>query len=426
MSGCYSPASADLLYTRQDQSYSNTALGIIQGANDPVSPLVSNIGGNMGQGLYPFLNNNGKFRVAVSLYTINAKDVINIYNPGTQATWGNKGSWTWPLKEVTTTLSNIRGMTSTGDYLYGVAYDVPVVNRVTTANDSFAEDKVYTFVPDGQADAHGEGLTAYGGDIFAIFSQVEGDPWTDGVYLPNKLVKFDSELNAVASMDMKGKNLDGSSPGSYVRSGKNLYVATLGGVQPFGDGWNPESCIEIVNLNTMEVSQAVSADTVSKSDPTFKHMFTALAVCGEKVYVQATRWTSVDPYTPGYNIRIYETSKDELAKGNIGTLIKTFAGEYGWRCALVYDDVTGYLWSGTGYSICRYDGSEWKEFNENSLGGIISAYVPMSATDDQIDPEPTPDGGGSGGGGGCNGGMGMMALAALIPVLIVSRRKRFF
>ena len=47
-----SSASADLLYTRQDQSYANTALGIIQGDGAPVSPLVSNLGGNQGQGIY--------------------------------------------------------------------------------------------------------------------------------------------------------------------------------------------------------------------------------------------------------------------------------------------------------------------------------------------------------------------------------------
>lgn len=425
MSGYASAAQADLLFTRQDQSYSNTALGIIQGANDPTSPLVSNIGGNAGQGIYPFLNNNGKFRVAVSLYTLNTKDVINIYNPGTQANWGNKGSWTWPLKEVTTSLSNIRSMTSTGDYLYGTAYDVPLVNRVTTANDSFTEDKVYTFVPNGQANAHGEGLVAYGGNVFAIFSQVVGDPWTNGTYLANRLIKFDAELNVVASSDMAGKNLDGFTPGSYIRSGKDLYVATLGGVQQFSSEWNPESGIEIVNLNTMEINQVVSADTVTKSDPSFKHMFTALAISGDKVYVQATKWTSDDPYKPGYSIRIYETSKEELAKGNIGTLAKEFTGTYGWRCALLYDDVTGYLWCGIGYSLWRYDGNEWKEFNENSLGGIISAYVPMSAADDQIDPEPQPEGS-SGGGGGCSGGIAGTVLLTLLPLFVISRKRRFF
>ena len=61
------PARADLLFTRQDNSYANTALGIIQGSGVPVSPLVSNMGGNAGQGIYPFKNADGYFRVAVTL-----------------------------------------------------------------------------------------------------------------------------------------------------------------------------------------------------------------------------------------------------------------------------------------------------------------------------------------------------------------------
>ncbi len=76
------PANADLLFTRQDNGYSNTALGIFHGTSAPVSPLISNMGGNAGQGLYSFKNADGAFRVAVSLYTGNGTDVISIYDPG--------------------------------------------------------------------------------------------------------------------------------------------------------------------------------------------------------------------------------------------------------------------------------------------------------------------------------------------------------
>ena len=81
------PARADLLFTRQDNNYANTALGIVQGAEAPVSPLISNMGGNAGQGLYPFRNADGNFRIAVTLYTGNGTDVIPIYNPGEQSQW---------------------------------------------------------------------------------------------------------------------------------------------------------------------------------------------------------------------------------------------------------------------------------------------------------------------------------------------------
>ena len=101
------PAQADLLFTRQDNGYSNTALGIIQGAGDPVSPLVSNMGGNSGQGIYPFKNADGNFRIAITLYTGNGTDVISIYNPGEQSQWTQQSSWKAPLRQRLPPLSII-------------------------------------------------------------------------------------------------------------------------------------------------------------------------------------------------------------------------------------------------------------------------------------------------------------------------------
>ena len=63
------PAGAELIFTRQDNSYANTALGIVLGDGAPIHPLVSNMGGNQGQGIYPFVNADGNFRVAITLYT---------------------------------------------------------------------------------------------------------------------------------------------------------------------------------------------------------------------------------------------------------------------------------------------------------------------------------------------------------------------
>ena len=68
-------------------------------------------------------------------------------------------------------------------------------------------------------------------------------------YAPNQLVKLDRDLNVLARKPMLGKNLDGFTPGAYIRQGNLLYIATLGGVQPFGNTYNPESCVEIVNLD---------------------------------------------------------------------------------------------------------------------------------------------------------------------------------
>lgn len=372
-----SSASADLLYTRQDQSYANTALGIIQGDGAPVSPLVSNLGGNQGQGIYQFTDGNGESRVAVSLYTSGgASDVINIYNPDASSNWAEASAWNAPV-EVTTSLLNIRRIVSSGSYLYGISYDNYSVNRMAASGDGYAEDKTDSYTEAGK-DTHGEALVAYNRNLYAIFSVASGNVWTNGTYLANKLVKFDEELNRVQTVEMKGKNLDGGAAGAYTLSGNKLYVATLGGVQQFNTNWNPESSIEIVNLDDMTITQPVTAQAMNAKDPTFKHMFKAVVTAGDKVYVQATRWASEDEYKPGYSVRIYETTENALASGDLGKVIKEFTGNIGWSSSMLYDEENKAIWCGIGYDLWRYDGSAWKQYDQNALGGIISAFAAVT------------------------------------------------
>ncbi len=367
-------ASADLLYTRQDQSYSNTALGIIQGDGAPVNPLVSNMGGNQGQGIYQFTDANGESRVAISLYTMGgASDVINIYNPDAAPNWGGESAWNAPT-EVTTSLLNIRRIVSSGPYLYGVSYDNYSVNRMSVSSNGYTEDKSCEYTEAGK-ETHGEALVAYDGNLYAIFSISSGNVWAGGAYTANKLIKFDEELNRVQIVEMKGKNLDGGAAGAYSQSGNKLYVATLGGVQQFDTKWNPESSIEIVNLEDMTITQPVTAQAVNSKDPTFKHMFKAVVIAGDKVYIQATRWASEDEYKPGYSVRIYETTESALASGDLGKVIKEFTGDNGWSSAMLYDAENEALWCGIGYDLWRYDGSVWKQYDQNALGGIISAFA---------------------------------------------------
>lgn len=406
-------ASADLLYTRGDQTNSNTALGIIQGDGAPVSPLVSNMGGSSGQGIYQFTDANGESRVAISLYDRGAPDVINIYNPGAASGWQSESAWNAPT-EVTTSLSNTRRIISSGPYLYGVSYDNSSVHRMSVSGNGYAEDTSVEYAEPGE-ETHGEALVAYDGSLYAIFSI--GNQWT-GPYSANKLIKFDEELNLVQIVEMMGKNLDGGSAGAYTLSGNKLYVATLGGVQPiFGTDWNPESSIEIVNLEDMTITQPVTARAVNSEDPTFKHMFNAVVIAGDKVYIQATKWESSPLYEGGGSIRIYETTKSALASGDLGEMIKEFTPDEGWLSGMLYDAENKALWCGVGYDLWRYDGSEWKQYDQNALGGNINKF----ATIINVDPAPAPS---NGGGGGCNGGFGALALIAVAFVPMARRMKK--
>ena len=62
------PARADLLFTRQSSYSDPVSLGIIMGSESPFSPLQSNMGGNTGNRVLPFLDANGKLRIALTFY----------------------------------------------------------------------------------------------------------------------------------------------------------------------------------------------------------------------------------------------------------------------------------------------------------------------------------------------------------------------
>ena len=124
-----------------------------------------------------------------------------------------------------------------------------------------------------------------------------------------------------------------------------------------------------------------------------------------------------------------ETTEDKLKEGDIGELVREFTGDYGYRVGLVYDEATKYLWVAAGYSIWRYDGSNWTEFDSDALKGNISAFAAvdnggsMPGDSEETQPPATDDGnggGGGGGGGGCNSGWGGSAILALafVPVII--------
>lgn len=97
----------------------------------------------------------------------------------------------------------------------------------------------------------------------------------------------------------------------HILDDDSSYVATLGGIQPVENAYNPASCVEIVNLDTMEILAPLKAEAVKAADPTFGHMFGAVASAWGKIYVQASKWSRAD----GYSIRVYETTGNVLPRG---------------------------------------------------------------------------------------------------------------
>ena len=376
------PARADMLFTRQTTYSDPVSLGIIVGDKAPFSPLQSNMGGNQGNGIRPFLDAKGKLRVALTFYTgvgSGTPDTVNVFDPGARANWATPSNWNTPVKQFTCSVKNIRAMSTIGNYIYAAGYDRPLISRVVMTNDAYVENKVWTH-PDGGG-KHGEGLFTYAGYLYAIFTDTEGDPMQpDVAYSPNQIWKFDKDLNVVASADMAGRNMDGQNPGVYTRVGNKLYVCSFGGYQVTTGGYNQNTTVEVCDLTTLKSTRLLRGEETHQRFSDWVYMFSGLAFLDDKVYLHGTTWTAPAGKEGSHEIVVYETTADRLASGDIGTRIASFVGDYGIQMGLNYDPTTGYLWAHAGDSIARYNGgTSWTEYDSVALKGTLSASAPIAA-----------------------------------------------
>ena len=379
-------AYADLLFTRQASYSDPVSLGIITGSEAPFSPLQSNMGGNSGNGIRPFLDADGRLRVALTFYTgvgSNTSDTVDIYDPGPRSGWAKPANWDKPIKEFTCSTKNIRAMATIGNYLYATGYDKAVISRIVMTNDAYAEDKVWTHPGvKGELDGglHGEGLFSYDGCLYAIITSTAGDPMNPSVsYGPNQIWKFDKDLNVIASADMIGRNMDGQNDGVYTRDGGKLYVCSFGGYQVITGGYNENTTIEVCDLETLKSTLLARGEETQARFPEWFHMFSGIAFIGGRVFLHGTTWTVPQGKPGGHAMVVFETTREKLASGDIGTRIGGFGGSYGIQMGFNYDPETGYLWARAGGCLERYEGgSSWTEFNDNVLKGILSAAAPLS------------------------------------------------
>ncbi|MGN0882121.1 Synerg-CTERM sorting domain-containing protein [Cloacibacillus porcorum] len=381
-----SPARADLLFTRQASYSDPVSLGIIMGSESPFSPLQSNMGGNTGNRVLPFLDANGKLRIALTFYAStgnNATDTIDIYDPGGKANWKIPSNWNTPVKEFTSSTKNVRALATIGNYLYTTGYDKAIVSRVVMTNNAYVENKVWTYpTPVGKnfLSYHGEGLFTYAGHLYAIITDAD-DPFNPSVqYGRNQIWKFDKDLNVVTSADMKGYNMDGQQGGIYTRVGNKLYVCSFGGYQvEDGTGYNKNTTVEVVDLDTLESTRLLRGEETEARFPEWHYMFSGIAFFNDKIYLHGTTWTAPEGQKGSHEMVVYETTEGKLASGDIGTRIGSFVGDYGVQMGFTYDPTTGYLWAREGDSLQRYEGgSSWTKFSKDDLKGSLTDAAPIA------------------------------------------------
>ena len=460
--GLGAPASANLLYTAQTY-YTDTVLGKVVG--DTATVLTPNsIGGDWGQGIFPFEDRLGRSRVAVTLYE-GETDTINILDPAAL-------SWTSPVQAISGqdhSLSNIRKMVSLGDYLYGISYgnnpyggqpsDIAQVRRFkfNMSNDIYVADgnASFTYTP-AAAQGHGEGLAAYGSNIFAILTMTTGS-YPNFDYGQNKLVKLGADLEVVLSVDMVGRNTDGGTPGAYCQDGNLLYITSWGGNQPVGPDIAPyrvETLVESVDLSSSNLTHAncVRGSWMKSRDVNWNHYFTGIAVANGNAYVQASRWNdskaeglsssrakksaAASGLRSGGEVRLYVVSADQLGLLSGDHKVQTISFNDGWRLGLNLDE--NYLYVAAGSNLYRYTLPVTAESvatvfgpDGTSLGGDISAFASVpslrgvsaaqAAVDGLVQAKAAREE--KGDGRGCDAGLlwGWLLLLAAVPVALRRR-----
>lgn len=445
------PASANLLYTVQNNNYTSTSVGKVVG--DTATVLATNVGGNWGQAVLP-ITFNGADRVAVTRYPNPTPyypgDDIRIYDPS---------SLNWSSPETTLShawLKNLRALTFMGGRPYGIGYDctdfvktngfddpsrksakVARWNRVDGLGylpDNLPSHLFQYEAPSGY-EANGEGLATHGNFVYALFTSHTGN-YPNFVYAPNKLVKLNAELGQVGAIDLHGKNTDGGTPGAYCQDSGTLYLTSWGGNQPASSDWHPESRIEKVNLSGMSTGTLVTGQQMRNRDATWKHHFTAIVLYGNTAYVQASTWNEIGPSAePGGEVRVYKRSVSNLSTLNRTFPIKTIPITGAWRLGMVQDGT--YLWVAAGDSLYRYalpvtNASVATIFGSEgtSLYGNISAFAAIpslrgvsaaQAALDELKQAKANAGNEKDSGGGCDAGFGWLLLLAVVPV--VGRRR---
>ena len=438
------PASANLLYTAQTY-YTNTVLGKVVGNN--VNLVATGIGGDWGQGIFPFKDAQNQDQVAVTLYQ-GELDTIGVYNPASMEVT--------PLGVVNNSLQNIRKMVSLGDYLYGISYgdnpyqglpaDVAHVRRFKTTNYA-SDNKSFDYNPQPKQ-GHGEGLVAYGGHLYAILTAVTGS-YPNFDYEPDKLVKLTPNLAVVHSVDLVGRNTDGGTPGAYCQDGAMLYVTSWGGNQPVSAEMLPyrdDTRIESADLSVGSLPhfKSIEGYKMPARDPGWEHYFTAIAVVNGQAYVQASRWNLREArgLTPsqvraagirtGGEVRLYKVPVDQLGALSGEHRVATISFSDGWRLGLAVDG--DYLYMAAGKDLYRYRLSPAfaldRTFTPDVLSGDISAFASVPSLREVFAAETAPNGprqaegeaSNEGKKGGCDAGFGFLALLAVAPAVLYRRR----
>lgn len=215
----------------------------------------------------------------------------------------------------------------------------------------------------GATEAHGVDLVLGTDKIFTLWISGEnltaGDSTTS--YLNSTVVATDMDFgnpshvgpmgnDSGGSGTLPGKNAFSIQPYSYTSGSttyKFLLLTAVGGAQHHDSSWNPDSCIQKVDVDTLTVSNLLIADTSggTHTDDQFDFRALAFASTGTPTSDQAFILTGKYDSTWTMNWRLYRTLLSHIINAG-GILMSTLtSGAHPSAVVTTGNALPGYLWA---------------------------------------------------------------------------------
>ncbi len=375
-------ASANVVYTTVDNSYTSGTLGMFDG-DMAVSPnLVTNLTGDSAAFSFTY---GGEDRVAVVDHNYDVGDRVMIYDPAQ--------GWNRPLaNESWAGALNTHGMTAVGGYLYAACYNSGTVVQATLPEGKLTGRSWACPAPEGYT-AHAERVLSDGTYLYALFS-LEGGSYPDVTYEPSRVIRMNADLTAVTEFEV-GKNAT-----DMVVWGDKLAVACWGGPQLFGTSGG----IDTLDPKTGTVTELTDGNGGITS------------LCN----ADGTLYFIRQDYKAAADVFPVSTLCKWTGTGSVA--VRDISSTSGYTYQVAYDSANGNIVTTAGDRVLVLGSDDVlkKTFLNPELGGNIYsiAVIAGGSVDPDDDGEDEDDGG-----SGCDAFAGPGALVLAVPLMALRRRK---
>ena len=386
------PAHATLVYSVSN--YAAGAAGVIFGNSTSPQIVVQNLSGDATAAT--FTGYDGVPRILTcnkDSWVTGAGDTNQVYNPYGGPEWNKKPEAEFSSKYTEgpfagTYDGNAHGVVSMGDKLYisywGNTYNffgIDYTSKVCMYDmkNGYIKEKEYIYRPEDENPdlaANCAGIFEYNGYLYAVYTGYrKPGPTPSNPYsydMDSAVIKLTKDLEFVSKVTVKGKNIFSfGGMGGAIENGK-IYVCSSGGITTDLPQPSPESCLSVVDLDTMTSSTPVSVQSLRENGLDIETNFcSASADENGNVYILTFRY-DVGPggsFGDKHIMRLYRTTHEKLMTGDIGELVKEtqWAGS---SIGMAYDPETKYIWIAAGV-LHRFDGTNWRTFSGKEIGGGI-------------------------------------------------------